>query len=105
MTRRPPRSTRTDTLFPYTTLFRSLRADHRRRQRRDGQHPHVLVVGNRASPRRQDPGPPLQGLQILDVEPVTQRHGDAADLVVQVEIALHVAPRMRQNLAYDSRES
>src|SRR3546814_14835403 len=24
MTRRPPRSTRTDTLFPYTTLFRSL---------------------------------------------------------------------------------
>src|SRR3546814_18788344 len=25
MTRRPPRSTRTDTLFPYTTLFRSYR--------------------------------------------------------------------------------
>src|SRR3546814_6648419 len=28
MIRRPPRSTRTDTLFPYTTLFRSL---HKRR--------------------------------------------------------------------------
>src|SRR3546814_15538771 len=27
MIRRPPRSTRTDTLFPYTTLFRSLTAD------------------------------------------------------------------------------
>src|SRR3546814_1160160 len=27
MIRRPPRSTRTDTLFPYTTLFRSLRPD------------------------------------------------------------------------------
>src|SRR3546814_3611259 len=27
MIRRPPRSTRTDTLFPYTTLFRSHRAD------------------------------------------------------------------------------
>src|SRR3546814_20970453 len=26
MIRRPPRSTRTDTLFPYTTLFRSPRA-------------------------------------------------------------------------------
>src|SRR3546814_12378821 len=25
MTRRPPRSTRTDPLFPYTTLFRSVR--------------------------------------------------------------------------------
>src|SRR3546814_5047493 len=31
MLRRPPRSTRTDTLFPYTTLFRS----HRRCDRRD----------------------------------------------------------------------
>src|SRR3546814_8095307 len=43
MIRRPPRSTRTDTLFPYTTLFRShqktgraspLRAQAARRQRR-----------------------------------------------------------------------
>src|SRR3546814_1492807 len=47
MIRRPPRSTRTDTLFPYTTLFRSplrsrrLRILSRRRgeenSRRDGQ--------------------------------------------------------------------
>src|SRR3546814_2880123 len=29
MIRRPPRSTRTDTLFPYTTLFRSFRLDDR----------------------------------------------------------------------------
>src|SRR3546814_12307556 len=29
MIRRPPRSTRTDTLFPYTTLFRSLQAGAR----------------------------------------------------------------------------
>src|SRR3546814_3164712 len=28
MIRRPPRSTRTDTLFPYTTLFRSQQAGH-----------------------------------------------------------------------------
>src|SRR3546814_6737071 len=28
MIRRPPRSTRTDTLFPYTTLFRSLADRH-----------------------------------------------------------------------------
>src|SRR3546814_5487926 len=31
MIRRPPRSTRTDTLFPYTTLFRSQRPCHRGR--------------------------------------------------------------------------
>src|SRR3546814_19491097 len=41
MIRRPPRSTRTDTLFPYTTLFRSVLADFNQRrsaaeaQRRD----------------------------------------------------------------------
>src|SRR3546814_4473455 len=37
MIRRPPRSTRTDTLFPYTTLFRSsgdLFRRHRQRQDR-----------------------------------------------------------------------
>src|SRR3546814_3962010 len=34
MIRRPPRSTRTDTLFPYTTLFRSVR--HVRRDHRAG---------------------------------------------------------------------
>src|SRR3546814_3788324 len=38
MIRRPPRSTRTDTLFPYTTLFRSGRVlvrGHREAGRRD----------------------------------------------------------------------
>src|SRR3546814_18387475 len=30
MIRRPPRSTRTDTLFPYTTLFRSVERGRRR---------------------------------------------------------------------------
>src|SRR3546814_21044967 len=32
MIRRPPRSTRTDTLFPYTTLFRSTKCDSPQRQ-------------------------------------------------------------------------
>src|SRR3546814_13839107 len=35
MIRRPPRSTRTDTLFPYTTLFRSRRAADIGEQRQD----------------------------------------------------------------------
>src|SRR3546814_9651292 len=33
MIRRPPRSTRTDTLFPYTTLFRSRQRSERSRDR------------------------------------------------------------------------
>src|SRR3546814_21080214 len=35
MIRRPPRSTRTDTLFPYTTLFRSVRPAGERDLRAD----------------------------------------------------------------------
>src|SRR3546814_11111877 len=35
MIRRPPRSTRTDTLFPYTTLFRSFRLSDEALARRD----------------------------------------------------------------------
>src|SRR3546814_8370916 len=44
MIRRPPRSTRTDTLFPYTTLFRS---DF---QLRVGEHDraHVTAIANQA---------------------------------------------------------
>src|SRR3546814_4548409 len=39
MIRRPPRSTRTDTLFPYTTLFRSLALGHSDRgDRRMAEH-------------------------------------------------------------------
>src|SRR3546814_4541136 len=38
MIRRPPRSTRTDTLFPYTTLFRSAVVVHRARRQRHWPH-------------------------------------------------------------------
>src|SRR3546814_5529109 len=57
MIRRPPRSTRTDTLFPYTTLFRSclgdrgqasgLRRSGRRRDRHAGR-----AVGDAGDRRR-----------------------------------------------------
>src|SRR3546814_8229932 len=36
MIRRPPRSTRTDTLLPYTTLFRARREDREDADRHDG---------------------------------------------------------------------
>src|SRR3546814_4415034 len=48
MIRRPPRSTRTDTLFPYTTLFRSshsLPADHLLRSTSaSGEPPAIPLV-------------------------------------------------------------
>src|SRR3546814_6550878 len=49
MIRRPPRSTRTDTLFPYTTLFRSVR----RGQRLDVERVRRLrVLGAGAGPEQ-----------------------------------------------------
>src|SRR3546814_9636534 len=62
MIRRPPRSTRTDTLFPYTTLFRSQPddgADQHLRAERDARLPA------RAPPDQQDyrdnPGQQVRG--------------------------------------------
>src|SRR3546814_8215187 len=37
MIRRPPRSTRTDTLFPYTTLFRSRKVGAQRVEQQQGR--------------------------------------------------------------------
>src|SRR3546814_4026309 len=58
MIRRPPRSTRTDTLFPYTTLFRSdhaeergVGADERREIRRRGD---LKLTRQRETERRID---------------------------------------------------
>src|SRR3546814_1370061 len=46
MIRRPPRSTRTDTLFPYTTLFRSVRDPARRDQPRHLWSARHLLFGD-----------------------------------------------------------
>src|SRR3546814_5695391 len=45
MRRRPPRSTRTDTLFPYTTLFRS-------HAQEDRAAPSAIYDNNHPSPER-----------------------------------------------------
>src|SRR3546814_6295801 len=57
MIRRPPRSTRTDTLFPYTTLFRSITNDHNRLA-----HAQALLDGA------------TQALQALDGEQGSAEH-------------------------------
>src|SRR3546814_11318720 len=48
MIRRPPRSTRTDTLFPYTTLFRSPAA---------ARHGQGSAAANHGDPRQQSRDP------------------------------------------------
>src|SRR3546814_5328871 len=52
MQRRPPRSTRTDTLFPYTTLFRSFIVHHFDRQKTKGSNLEGTVLYfNQPDPR------------------------------------------------------
>src|SRR3546814_9953420 len=46
MIRRPPRSTRTATLFPYTTLFRSRRCPPTSNRRKDSSSRHDPSVGD-----------------------------------------------------------
>src|SRR3546814_6239001 len=48
MIRRPPRSTRTDTLFPYTTLFRSTAHT---RATEDGTIPVILGISTTVDPK------------------------------------------------------
>src|SRR3546814_3644586 len=63
MIRRPPRSTRTDTLFPYTTLFRSIPPQGRLRDERWSRTakalaPHRSCAADRVRWRRFRPAPP-----------------------------------------------
>src|SRR3546814_16469093 len=87
MVRRPPRSTRTDTLFPYTTLFRSLqreggvRGSHRVAGGEDDTLAHLegeglAVVGD---------GPGLRCLAV-DLRHVLEIDGDQAVVGVAGEL-------------------
>src|SRR3546814_1001682 len=69
MIRRPPRSTRTDTLFPYTTLFRSLEAQ--------GRTLVKLNIGNPGAFGFRAPGHLQRAIadSIADTDPYTHQQG------------------------------
>src|SRR3546814_13385670 len=73
MLRRPPRSTRTDTLFPYTTLFRSVsKTDARQAQDTEQRteekysEPKGSSCGVSARERKPDPFPCPDGVDPID---------------------------------------
>src|SRR3546814_4282610 len=63
MIRRPPRSTRTDTLFPYTTLFRSHQphADHEQRREQEEEEGGRRDHRQKVAPRNHDHGAQERG--------------------------------------------
>src|SRR3546814_6363678 len=87
MIRRPPRSTRTDTLFPYTTLFRSLFAHRLARVAQQGGMEGTLgLVGLR---HRAD----LRPVQVGAQEVVG--HRQVAVLASLEQVVAAVAPEVR----------
>src|SRR3546814_5778216 len=92
MIRRPPRSTRTDTLFPYTTLFRShgccpggARAGSSRRvlqRRRRGGRP-----GDARRPRG---GP--------DVAPRSEEHTSELQSLMRISYAVFCLKKTKKNM-------
>src|SRR3546814_11174573 len=78
MIRRPPRSTRTDTLFPYTTLFRSLLS-----------HLALLGEGRRPAAVRQEAGvTPATPTALGDQEAVARVHEIGEDGVAVLRLDL-----------------
>src|SRR3546814_16230964 len=97
MIRRPPRSTRTDTLFPYTTLFRSIVLIGDPKAMANG----FIAVGNRnrvllgigeVNDRRPEYGPEASDLQPAakpDFFPVLQILQVRTDVAVKPQISDH----------------
>src|SRR3546814_5326743 len=93
MIRRPPRSTSTDTLFPYTTLFRSVHAGLSR-----------PVRDRHLRTRRQSPVPPAQAADAGAVYVHSRSDQDAAEAHRPREAQDHRHPRARARRGARSEE-
>src|SRR3546814_10255270 len=101
MIRRPPRSTRTDTLFPYTTLFRSRHAPGRARRgrRRAG-----------AERRRQDdpsrrhlrlhPPPPRRGAP----QRRSEEHTSELQSLMRISYAVFCLKKKKKQIGRDPKD-
>src|SRR3546814_13533522 len=83
MLRRPPRSTRTDTLFPYTTLFRSRQAEARPRPE-GGEAGDRIMRGHRSYPDIGSPHRPGR-FYVPSAPPTPEQARRARGLVLPME--------------------
>src|SRR3546814_6183470 len=99
MRRRPPRSTRTDTLFPYTTLFRSRESPHRhprlsRRvgvagaRHRRGRGRHALALHRRISGRHANADA---------ARPRSEEHTSELQSLMRISYAVFCLKKKKQN--------
>src|SRR3546814_4540900 len=85
MIRRPPRPTRTDTLFPSTTLFRSIRRQARRQA--------VAAAGRHLAPpgaagARRPAGAAAEGRRSLRVRPRSEEHTSELQSLMSISYAV-----------------
>src|SRR3546814_2754783 len=90
MIRRPPRSTRTDTLFPYTTLFRSNVRDPRAARgqgarRLSRAHPRTDLGRPR---RRTDPDRAEAGRRTQTRQPRSEEHTSELQSLMRISYAV-----------------
>src|SRR3546814_3701677 len=119
MIRRPPRSTRTDTLFPYTTLFRStertktwdLRANvrrarrkapaqaQRRRRSKSEDCSSADVVGVGSDP----PAAALPGLGAPVAAPRSEEHTSELQSLMRISYAVFCLKKTKKNESKTTR--
>src|SRR3546814_2634413 len=97
MIRRPPRSTRTDTLFPYTTLFRSPDSQGNLFEPMpevDGLH------GGWRKMRRDDEGPSLavSGLVLLGIR--SEEHTSELQSLMRISYAVFCLKKKKRKSQY-----
>src|SRR3546814_6044806 len=93
MIRRPPRSTRTDTLFPYTTLFRSASGDPVRNPKR------VIMLRSQALGRICSSNPQECISRSADQRRKTEENRDAPGRIRSEEHTSELQSLMRNSYA------
>src|SRR6059036_3735094 len=99
MIRRPPRSTQPTTLFPYTTLFRSL--VHQHRECLDHELHHAQVIEDREQRRDEDDGrEDLKGENQTETRMLLPdlANTNADPTYEKLRILVIASPRVRNNL-------
>src|SRR3546814_2364457 len=120
MKRRPPRSTRTDTLFPYTTLFRSDRrqqeAGHHRGGitedhlvgvpggRREGGGNGEAAVKGQQPERHRGGGPEARG-QEEGTEARSEEHTSELQSLMRISYAVFCLKKKKKTITYKTKDN
>src|SRR3546814_10328296 len=88
MIRRPPRSTRTDTLFPYTTLFRSRQTGSTRIERQGRVHAAAGQSAPSEAPGRLRDEPPLRPADRPGASDRSEEHTSELQSLMRISYAV-----------------